>query len=238
MSDMEGVYVSPWASVGKGKALGISIKRDMLVLAVVGDKCLSNVEYFIHTSGVALRGCPYASDFRDKMNVYDKDFPVSRLLDDAIRGAEIVGFDPSEIKLSSKLGNFYPITNDNPHLTTALAHDLNTGDFLSVMEGHVEKDYQDRGEITRYFWNSLSSDVDGNKTWDSPADRLDPMLAVARAYAAVWTQLDVNRVAAEAASKEATDRAAAHSESCAPGRERVGQFLEDFRTNHRNRRVR
>ncbi len=54
MSDMSVVYVSPWAVVGKGKALGISMKRDMLVLAVVGDRYLTNVEYFIHTSGVAL----------------------------------------------------------------------------------------------------------------------------------------------------------------------------------------
>ncbi len=166
------------------------------------------------------------------MNIYDKDFPVSRLLDDAIRDVEIVGFDPSEIKLSSKHGNFYPITSDN--LATALAHDLNTPDFLSVMEGHTEKDYQDRGQITRYFWESLSSDVDGKKTWDNPADGLDPMLAVARAYAAITIRCDRDIAARMTEDEESRRRIDEASAARLPGRQRVAGFLDEHRQGDRS----
>jgi hypothetical protein len=190
MPQIEVIHISPYPSLGKALSLGISVRRDMIVLALVGDRCLQNVEYFIHKSGHAMKACPYYENFRDEMNIYGEDFNVSRVLQDAIRNVEIVGFDPSEIKLSSKTNNLFTITKDEPQLTDSLSCDLSDTHFLSVMSGSTDTAMQKRAQITQYFWDSLRADSDGNKKWTEPSDRLDPMLAVARAYTAIRMRHD------------------------------------------------
>jgi hypothetical protein len=224
------ILISGLAAVGKGAALGVSVKRDMVVLAVVGDECLSNVEYYIHESGFALRQCLFASNFRDKMSTYGKDFPLSRLLEDAIAEVEIVGFDPTEIKLSSSTDNLYSITKEQA--TEVLSRELADDYFLAVMAGSTDKECVARAEITRYYWESLRG------SFDNSVDRSDACLAVARAYAALSLRRHKELEARNATEEERKKAAAEHHAKCEERRKRTTPFLEAFRKNSAYRRVR
>ena len=187
MFNTELVYVNGYPNLGKAPSLGISVKRDMVCLAAVDENRIRNIEFYIHTSGYALRACPYAASFRDKMNLYEKDFALSRLLEDAMLQADVVGFCSSEIKLQSNNENLFDIPNEHPLLTKIFqpGGELSNTDFLYNITGVADKELSARGEITKYYYNSLRPDADGVKSWVNPADRVDPLLAVARAFSAI-----------------------------------------------------
>jgi hypothetical protein len=169
------VFVNINPTFQQAGALGISIKRDLIVLAFLGDECLSDVHIAAHKSEHAFKDCPYLAEFRDEILWYDQTFNSARLVSDASAAAQIVGFNPSELKLSGN-DKFCPVADD------ALPGVVPES-FLHVMAGSTDAGIKRRSQIVRYYQAS-----------DNGKDRPDVMQAISRAYAARSAQRNDERI--------------------------------------------
>jgi hypothetical protein len=191
------VWVHQHGNVGPGKSLGTSIRNGMMVLATTDGKQLRNIEYYVQENGYPLRGCPHAEEFKGWMIPMDVEFAkgpdstLKYLVGKAVRESEVVGHAMSDTQLLSETGGPFDHVFDIPDTHPLMKEvflpggPLSSTKFLANLKLSGDVWNARRARMTEYYWNSLRTDADGNKCFENPADRPDPMLAVARAFVAL-----------------------------------------------------
>jgi hypothetical protein len=168
-----------------GRALGISLKKDFLVLAVITKQFVNNVEFYAHRASQAVREVPaelhdefnWTSDPYNRTTTWvdpaapklpDSVFPSGTVIKNACAKVEIVGHCAAE---QTSLFGDRSIDVTKEQLDTALFKlKLREASFLQHMESGNEG-MRTRAKIVRYFYNT-------------PKARQDVIVAICRAYAA------------------------------------------------------
>jgi hypothetical protein len=179
-------FVNPNPIYTEAEALGLSVAEDMLVLAFLDRNTLRNVQIFAHESGRAFRSCPYWPQWQKVVTLYgdNLDELLPRIIEDAIKGVGIVGFDPAQIKLRATAGNVFEVPKKSSLLDEVLTA-MEENDFIgSFYTDPTDKEAKIKSTLLKFFWDSLRS-KDGKKSWKQPIDRIDPIYALANGLAAI-----------------------------------------------------
>jgi hypothetical protein len=180
-------------------AVGVSVTDDLTVIATVGGSHLVEVKFYVNKSERAFRTCPYWPLWKKNVVLVDDSFNVARVLLDAGRGMNCVGFDPAEIDPRSKAsgGPTFVSVPKGPELQTWLAW-MDDTSFFGELQTTAEESPEGDAALLMYFWNSLNRE-NGRRRFTQPNDRLEPIYAIVNALAA---QDEPSRVIREAAQRE------------------------------------
>jgi len=179
MSGLFFVNSTPVPKFEPPHAAGIAYSDDLACVAYLG-RGLEMVEFFVSENEKAFSKCPYWPLWRKNCVVYKNgEFNFSRVLLDAGRKANHVGFDQKEIDVNGD--RYIPVDVDL--WAPAMLRRIESGGVLTEVLGHSKKDPSSTAAMVVYFWDSLRV-VDGEKTLYSATDPIEPIKAVVVALAA------------------------------------------------------
>jgi hypothetical protein len=178
------IYPKPMTA----RALGVSLKKDFLVLALVTNEFVVNVEFFAHRSSPAIRDVPAAlhdefnwtSDPFNRANAQvdpnapklpEYVFPAGRVIGDACAKVETVGY--ASLEQTNILGDRTVNVTQEQIDVSLFKLKLRENTFLAQME-RGDEGMKIRARIVRHFY-------------DNPKSRQDAIVAICRAYAAQET---------------------------------------------------
>lgn len=180
-------------------AAGISVSDDLIVVAYIGWRTLTRMQFFSNKNRSAWKACPYFELFQKRLIEFDNDFPRGRVLLDAATQSGLVGFNPEEVTVTEKGGaKFVPVPAEGRHspeeILAWLSRENVLHNFFTLPKAGeaakprnvfaVADEVTDSPEaMVRYFWNSLRT-VNGHKTFKAALGRAEPIRAVVYALAA------------------------------------------------------
>jgi hypothetical protein len=217
-------------------AAGIAFSNDLIAVAFIGSN-LKHVQLFGHKSETAFQRCPYWSNWKKNVVMFEDNFNVGRVLFDVSKKVKHVGFDPSEIKVSEVSANkFVPV--DKGHWAESTLGWVEIESYLREVLEHAEKDPDSIASMISYYWQGLRL-TDGHKTLTRSADRIEPIMAIINALAAEWIACDESMKASDIASAEteARERKAAEERECLRTEKRKARrtLLKQYANEHRGK---
>jgi hypothetical protein len=192
----------------EASAAGIAFSSELIAVAFIGQG-LQHVQLFAHKNETAFQRCPYWSNWKKNVVMFDDGFNFSRVLLDVSKKVARVGFDSSEIKVTEAHGTkFVPVDKDQ-WATSTLAW-IEKENYLLEVFDHANEDPDSIAAMVKYFWAGLRI-VNGQKTFSRPADRIEPILAIVNALAAAQIGCEESLKASDIARLEtvAAERKAA-----------------------------
>ncbi len=183
----------------EASAAGIAFSSELIAVAFIGQG-LQHVQFFAHKNETAFQRCPYWSNWKKNVVLFDDGFNLSRVLLDVSKKVARVGFDSAEIKVTEAHGTkFVPVDKDQWAAST-LAW-IEKENYLLEVFDHANEDPDSIAAMVKYFWDGLRI-VNGQKTFSRPADRIEPILAIVNALAAEQIGSDESLKASDIARSE------------------------------------
>lgn len=184
---------------------GISVSKDMVVVARVAGESLAAIKIYAHDSLRSLALCPYAFEFRPHLVQYGDQFNLARVVEDAIRHSTKIGFDPDEMSLPASPRAVAVRKSPALNLVLRWMDDPKVEFWRAIFyyAGIQErKGVWESQRILKYYWESLRSGPDGFKTYDRASDRTEPIRAILNALAAAGVLDHLIREDAERRERE------------------------------------